>query len=116
MAHWLTKDNAYKFLLEIIDPPVILLIKNPYLSIESKIKILLISTNRKNRISLNKFLFPFIPRQKNKISKTQQPSLSRNSRADNFRGNFCNGSKNSPKEKQKIPGLSRFSFWRFDYV
>lgn len=66
MAHWLTKNELYKHFLPCINPPIILLIKNPFLTVESKIKKLLQSVYAKNRPGLNKFLFPFVNKRKDK--------------------------------------------------
>lgn len=70
MAHWLTKDNAYKTFLKSIDKPVILLIKNPYLNIESKIQKILQGAGRKDRPGLTKLL-----KQKNKNIQNSRDSL-----------------------------------------
>lgn len=75
MAHWLTKDNAYKTFLKSTDKPVILLIKNPYLSIESKIKKILQGADRKDRPGLTKLLLASISQQKNKNIKNSRDSL-----------------------------------------
>lgn len=75
MAHWLTKDNAYKVFLKSADEPVILLIKNPYLSIESKIKKILQGVDRKDRPGLTKILLTSISQQKNKNIQDSRDGL-----------------------------------------
>ncbi len=66
MAHWLTKNRLYKHFLPCINPPIILLVKNPFLTIESKIKKLLQGAYIKNRPELNKFLSPFVNKRRDK--------------------------------------------------
>lgn len=75
MAHWLAKDNIYKIFLKSIDEPVILLIKNPYLSIESKIKKILQGADRKDRPGLTKLLLASISQQKNKNIQSSRDGL-----------------------------------------
>ncbi|MFA6754141.1 MAG: hypothetical protein WCR84_03230 [Candidatus Paceibacterota bacterium] len=75
MAHWLIKDNAYKVFLKSVDKPVILLIKNPYLSIESKIRKILQGADRKNRPDLAKILSTSMFQQKNKNIRDSRDGL-----------------------------------------
>jgi len=75
MAHWLAKDNIYKIFLKSIDEPVILLIKNPYLSIESKIKKILQGADRKDRPGFTKLLLASISQQKNKNIQSSRDGL-----------------------------------------
>jgi hypothetical protein len=75
MAHWLTKDSVYKNFLKSVDEPVILLIKNPYLSIESKIKRILHGVDRKNRPGLTKILLTSISQQKNRKIQDSRDGL-----------------------------------------
>jgi len=75
MAHWLIRDDAYKIFLKSIDEPVILLIKNPYLSIESKIQKILQGVDRKERPGLTKLLLTSLPQRRNKNIQNSRDGL-----------------------------------------
>lgn len=69
MSHWITKDDLYKKILHDIDCPIIILIKNPILTIESKIIKILIGANTKNRPKLSHFLCSVSEERKERDSR-----------------------------------------------
>lgn len=56
MSHWIAKDDEYKRLFEIATDPIIILIRNPLLSVESRIRRVLTTIDMRYSIDLQRYL------------------------------------------------------------
>lgn len=54
MSHWINVDHEYKRLTELAKKPVLILIRNPLLSVESRIRRVLVTLDMRSSIALQR--------------------------------------------------------------
>lgn len=64
MSHWIAKNTEYKRLTEIVTEPIIILIRNPLLSVESRIRRVLVTMDMSHSLSLQRYLIDEIAIEK----------------------------------------------------
>lgn len=64
MAHWIGKNEEYKRLVELSTDPIIVLIRNPLLSVESRIRRVLSTMDMRYSINLQRYLLDDIAAEK----------------------------------------------------
>jgi hypothetical protein len=64
MSHWIGKNREYRRLTELTRNPVVILIRNPLLSVESRIRRVLTTIDMRSSIDLQRYLLDYVAAEK----------------------------------------------------
>jgi len=71
MSHWIGKNKEYKRLTELTRNPVVVLIRNPLLSVESRIRRVLTTLDMRSNIELQRHLLHYVATEKGFLDWTE---------------------------------------------